>query len=245
MRDERASIPAKQAAPVSSVANWEIHYADRSSRSAGRYPTEWVVRTLAGGNYPRLKLDKSRYKSARILDMGCGDGRNLQLLLDLGFDVHACEVSPAIVSDLRTLAQEAGWPVHFEVGMNSQLPYPDGHFDYMLCCASCYYLDASTTWPTVCEELSRTICPDGLLVANFPDEENFILDGAIRQLDGSLLVTSDPYGLRNGIRVVAARNVEDLGRLLSPHFRLMGVAHQNDEYFGLRVSTYIAVAQRA
>ena len=77
--------------------------------------------------------------------MGCGDGRNLPLLLDLGFEVHASEISPEIVGGFGGLARELQWLVH-AVGLNASLPYPDHYFDYMLCCASCYYLDGSTTW---------------------------------------------------------------------------------------------------
>lgn len=224
--------------------NWGCFYGNRYRACAGRYPTEWVVRTLAGGNYPGLKIDKARYHGARILDMGCGDGRNLPLLLDLGFEVHASEISPAIVSGLEALARELQWPVHFVVGLNACLPYPDNYFDYMLCCASCYYLDGSMVWQDVCTELARVIKPGGLFIANFPDEESFILANSIRQLDGSLLITSDPYGLRNGSRFMAAKNTEELAALLSPQFRVISTGHQNDEYYGLRVSGYLVVAQR-
>ena len=55
-------------------------------------------------------------------------------------------------------------------------------------------------------ELARVIKSGGLLVANFPDEENFILANSIRQPDGSLLITSDPYRLRNGSRFMAVNN---------------------------------------
>lgn len=224
--------------------NWSDFYGNRYRASAGRYPTEWVVRTLAGGNYPGLKIDKTCYQGARILDMGCGDGRNLQLLLDLGFEVHASEISPAIVSGLEALAHELQWPVRFAVGLNANLLYTDHYFDYMLCCASCYYLDGSMNWPEVRAELARVIRPGGLLIANFPDEENFILANSIRQPDGSLLITSDPYGLRNGSRFMAAKNAEEIIELLSPQFRVMSTGHQNDDYYGLRVSGYIVVAQR-
>lgn len=230
--------------PVPQADSWGNFYGDRYRASAGRYPTEWVVRTLAGGNYPGLKIDKSRYQGARILDMGCGDGRNLPLLLDLGFEVHACEISPAIVSGLAALARELHWPVRLAVGLNANLPYPDHYFDYMLCCASCYYLDGSMTWPGVRAELARVIRPGGLLVANFPDEENAVLAHSIRQPDGSLLITSDPHGLRNGSRFVAAKNAEEITALLSPQFRVMSTGQQNDDYYGLRVSGYLVAAQR-
>lgn len=102
-------------------SNWGEFYGNRYRASAGRYPTEWVVRTLAGGNYPGLKIDKANYQGARILDMGCGDGRNLPLLLDLGFEVHASEISPEIVGGLEGLARELQWQVRFAVGLNASL----------------------------------------------------------------------------------------------------------------------------
>lgn len=224
--------------------NWGNFYGNHYRASAGRYPTEWVVRTLAGGNYPDLKIDKTRYQGARILDMGCGDGRNLPLLLDLGFEVHASEISPTIVDGLEALAQKLQWPVRFAVGLNASLPYQDHYFDYMLCCASCYYLEGQMTWSGVRAELARVMKPGGLLVANFPDEENFIFANSVRQTDGSLLITSDPYNLRNGSRFEAAKTAEDITALLFPQFQVMSIGHQNNNYYGLRVSDYLVVAQR-
>ena len=224
--------------------NWNGFYKKRCNLSVGRYPTEWVVRTLAGGDYPDLHLDKTSYLGARILDMGCGDGRNLQLLLDLGFEVHASEISQEIIINLEALAHELQWPVFFEVGLNVKLPYQNHYFDYMLCCSSCYYLDGTMNWKDVRAELARVIKPSGLLVVNFPDEDNAILTNSIRQLDGSLLITSDPYNLRNNSRFMIAKNVEEVVDLLSPQFRVMATGHQNDNYYGLRVSGYMVVAQR-
>ena len=230
---------------MSAQTNWDAFYRKRGETSFGRYPTEWVVRTLAGGNYPTLHLDRTRYPGARILDMGCGDGRNLPLLLELGFEVHATEISSTIVDDLKTLARRLDWPVQFAVGTNSALPYPDRHFDYMLCCSSGYYLDSDTTWTGVRNELARVMKKGGLLIANFPDEENAVLSKSVRQPDGSLLITADPFGLRNGIRFMTARNATDIVAMLAPDYQITAVGHQNDDFYGLRVSGYLVVAQRA
>lgn len=221
---------------------WQNFYS--RNRVSGRYPTEWVVRTLAGGNYPDLKMDKSRYRGARILDMGCGDGRNLPLLLDLGFEVHATEITPEIVTSLQEMADGNGWRVSFKVGVNASLPYPDGYFDYMLCCASCYYLEGDMTWPAVRMELARVIKPGGLMIANFCDEQNAVLKAAERHADGSLIITTDPFSIRNGSRFMAAAASEDLALLLAPDFRLDGAGHQNDDFYGLRVSGFMTVSAR-
>jgi len=223
---------------------WGKFYSNRNAPSIGRYPTEWVVRTLAGGNYPDIKIDKNHYRGSRILDMGCGDGRNLPLLLDLGFDVHACEISQDIVGSLEALAENLHWPVNFSVGQNNRLSYPNCYFDYMLCCSSCYYLNGSTTWGEVLTEFARVIKPGGLLIVNFPDEDNAVLGNSIRQPDGSLLITSDPFSLRNGSRFVVPNTTEDISSLLSPQFNVLATGHQKDNYYGLHVSGYLAVAQR-
>lgn len=222
---------------------WSHFYGDRSA-SVGRYPTEWVVRTLAGGRYPKLSLDKSRYLGEHILDLGCGDGRNLPLLLDLGFDVHACEISSDIVSKLETLANASDWTVKFSAGSNLNIPYVDNFFGYMLCCSSCYYMESGATWPSILSELSRVLKVGGILVANFPDLTNFIFDNSTRNEDGSFLITSDPYGLRNGMRLMAIANEGELASALGRDFRILGVGHQDDNFYGSRVSGYFLVAEK-
>src|SRR5688572_19716391 len=45
---------------------------------------------------------------ARVLDAGCGDGRNLRYLLAQGFECWAVDRDPAAVDAVRRLAQAAG-----------------------------------------------------------------------------------------------------------------------------------------
>jgi len=231
---------------MTAAERWSAHYATSTSAGGQRplYPTEWVVRTLAGGRYPQLQLDRSRYAGAYALDMGCGDGRNLGLLLDLGFEVHACEIAPAMVEALRERTGAWPRPVQLAVGRSDALPYPDARFDLMLCSSSCYYLEGAMTWPAVRAELARVLKPGALLVANFPDERNDVLRNAVRQGDGSLLITGDPFGIRNGTRFMAAAEPSALPALLAPEFELIATGHLDDDYYGLRVSGCLSVSRR-
>ncbi|MDQ6734616.1 MAG: class I SAM-dependent methyltransferase [Nitrospirota bacterium] len=222
---------------------WHRFYQEKQNR--GRYPTEWVIRTLAGGNYPKLKIDKSKFAGARILDLSCGDGRNLPLLLDLGFEVHATEIAEPMIRELKKFALDRNWDVSFQVGRNTQLPYLDGYFDYVLSCSSFYYIDMSTAWEEVMREIARIVRPGGIFIANFPDPENAVLAHAEELPDGSMMIRDDPFKLRNGLRFMVARTTEDVARLIGPWFTPLGVGRQNDNFYGLMVSAYFFAAQRA
>lgn len=227
----------------SAAARWDARYRGRP-RFAPVYPTEWVVRTLAGGNYPKLKLDKSQYVGRSILDLSCGDGRNLRLLQDLGFSVHATEISDAIVRSLRRKRRAMGWKVEFRRGVNQAIPYEDHFFDYLLACSSCYYLDHSSSAERNLQEIARVLKPGGYFIANFPDPRNAVLSHARRLGDGSMLITQDPFELRNGARWIVPRNKSELRELLRPHFGGVSVGHLAENYYGLQVSGFIIVCRK-
>jgi SAM-dependent methyltransferase len=208
------------------------------------YPTEWVIRTIAGGNYPGMKLDRSKYPGARILDLGCGDGRNLGLLQDLGFSVHATEISDEIVGLLQQKRTSMGWNVEFRRGLNTQLPYEDGFFDYVLSCWSFYYLGPDTRIAEVLCEIARILKPGGYFIAGISDENNSVLRDARTLEDGSVVITNDPFNIRNGTRWAIARDKSDVESLLTPFFDGISVGHLVDDYFGLMVSGFIFVCRR-
>src|SRR2546423_515815 len=210
---------ASELLPGESADRWHRFYSRKPT--VGPYPTEWVVRTIAGANYPGLKLDKSKYAGATILDLSCGDGRNLPLLLSLSFEVHATEISEPLVNDLRQLATARSWPVSFRVGQNTSLPYPSQFFDYLLSCGSLYYLDIDTSWSDVIREIARIMQPGGILIANFPDPDNAVLSGGESLPDGSMVIRNDPFKLRNGLRFMVARSNEEVGRLIRSSFDLL------------------------
>jgi SAM-dependent methyltransferase len=69
----------------------------------------------------------------RVLDAGCGYGRNLVHLLREGCDVFALDLDPDGVEHVRRLSASlgTGFPAgNFQVGSIEQMPFPDGleHF---------------------------------------------------------------------------------------------------------------------
>ena len=65
----------------------------------------------------------------RILDVGCGGGRNLPYFLKHGFEVFAIDSDPAAVSATRSVLARlapALSPDHVQLGDIDALPWPDG-----------------------------------------------------------------------------------------------------------------------
>lgn len=241
---QRTGLPVADAETRGAAqALWQQHYTVRQNRDHV-YPTEWVVRTLAGGRYPEMNLDPQRYPGTRILEASCGDGRNLGLLQDLGFRVAATEISPEIVDLLDARARRRGWNVEFNCGVNGAMPYADGSFDYLLAAASCYYLDQGTSFDAVLAEFARILKPGGYFVASIPDPQNFAAEGCSELPDGSVIVSRDPFGLRVGQRWMLARSRDWLQRTLALCFDDICIGHLDNDYFGLRVSGYIFVCRK-
>ena len=111
----------------------ESHYGEFYSRRNPEkvYAVEFVVRTLLG-TYPNLKLDRAAYRGAKILDLGIGDGRNMPLLHDLGFQICGVEISEEICDLTRRRMERLGVPLVVKTGHNSHTQFDDGAFDFVL-----------------------------------------------------------------------------------------------------------------
>lgn len=207
------------------------------------YPTEWVIRTLLG-NYPQLSLDKSKYKGAKILDLGFGDGRNWPLLNNVMFEIHGVEITEKVMSLGQERARSLGIPVTLKVGRNSAIPYEDDFFDYLLACHSCYYVDGGTTFDDNLSELYRVLKPNGTFIASLPEPKHDIFQGCIEQEDGHVEIRNDPWGLRNGYLFKWFQSENDIQRTFSPFFDALSIGLCCDNFYGAQINFWLLVCQK-
>lgn len=198
----------------------EEHYEDFYSRRNPEkvYAVEFVVRTLLG-TYPCLKLDRTAYKGARILDLGFGDGRNLPLLHDLGFEIYGVEISEEICQLTRNRMGRLGIPARLETGTNSRIPFDDAAFEFMLACHACYYVSPGESFGDNLREIARVLRAGGRFIFSLPKTDTYILKDAVPLGKGHYRITHDPYGVRDGgiFRAFASRQeiVDELGAYFS------------------------------
>lgn len=196
------------------------HYADfYSERNPAKvYPVEFVVRTLLG-TYPHLKFDRSVFRGAKILDLGFGDGRNMPLLHDLGFEVYGVEISEEICRLTKSRMERLGVPVQLATGSNSHIPFGNEAFDFILACHSCYYVSPGESFADNLREIARVLRAAGRFIFSLAKTDSYVLNDAVPLGNGLYRITQDPYGLRNGgvFRAFASRQeiVDELGTSFS------------------------------
>jgi SAM-dependent methyltransferase len=104
----------------------------------------------------------------RLLDAGCGSGRNLPYFLQRGFDVCASDVDPAAVARVRRLV--AALAPDLPAGNVRQasvetLPWPDERFDVVVASALLHFADDEAHFGRMMEGMWRVLARGGLFFA--------------------------------------------------------------------------------
>jgi tellurite methyltransferase len=102
----------------------------------------------------------------RVLDAGCGYGRNLVHLLREGCEVFALDADADAVDHVRQLSASlmARLPVeNFRVGAIEAMPFPDGFLDVVICNSVLHFSRDDRHFRAMLAELWRVLRPGGML----------------------------------------------------------------------------------
>ena len=102
----------------------------------------------------------------KVLDAGCGYGRNLVYLLRAGVEVFALDADAGGVEHVRALARELAPKLpaeNFRVGVIEKMPWPDGFADVVLCNSVLHFARDEQHFLAMMTELWRVLRPGGLL----------------------------------------------------------------------------------
>lgn len=99
---------------------------------------------------------------ARILDLGCGPGRDLIAFSDAGYEATGLDGAPRFCEMAR---DHSACPVLQQDMLALRLPA--GHFDGVFANASLFHVPGQEL-PRVLSELRTALCPDGVLFASNP-----------------------------------------------------------------------------
>jgi tellurite methyltransferase len=115
------------------------------------------------------QLLKGRFDAfTRVLDAGCGGGRNVRFLLTHGFDVFGVDQDPAAVAGVRALAARLAPHLpasQFDVAPVERMPWPDASMDAVLSSAVLHFARDDAQFDAMVREMWRVLRPGGLLFA--------------------------------------------------------------------------------
>ena len=101
----------------------------------------------------------------RILDAGCGSGRNLVYLLREGYDVHAADASPEEVDTVRSMARSLAPSLpasNFRVEPVEQMSFPDAFADVVISNTVLHFARDDAHFEAMLRGTFRTLKPGGL-----------------------------------------------------------------------------------
>lgn len=121
------------------------------------------------GNIDIYLLDqilKGRFdKEMKILDAGCGEGRNTVYFLHEGYQIFGADSNPIAVQMARIYAQtiQKEYDVYrFQTSLIENMPFHQGAFDAIISSAVLHFATSEIHFLKMMEEMMRVLKPGGI-----------------------------------------------------------------------------------
>jgi ubiquinone/menaquinone biosynthesis C-methylase UbiE len=138
------------------------------------------------------QIMKGRYApSDKILEAGCGNGRNMDWFVKNNFQIYGIDQSEAAILNLRSKYQDLD-EKRLQVSMVEKLPFPDNHFDHIISSAVLHFAKSEFHFKEMICEMLRVLKPGGSLFIRMTsdigieDKVIFLGDGNYKIPDGSM-----------------------------------------------------------
>ena len=128
----------------------------------------------------------------RIVDAGCGSGRNLIYMLRSGYEVFGVDVDDEAVESVRMLAASFAPQLpgaNFRVEPVEQMSFPDGFADAVLSSAVLHFARDDRQFEAMVGEMWRVLKPGGVLFCRLASAIG--MEARVRQTTGRRFLLPD------------------------------------------------------
>jgi SAM-dependent methyltransferase len=108
------------------------------------------------------------HRGMRILDAGCGEGRNLVYLLRSGYEIFGTDPNAGAIESVRRLAAATASQLpatNFRTEPVEQMTFPDAFADVVISSAVLHFASDDRQFLAMIESMWRVLKPGGLLFA--------------------------------------------------------------------------------
>jgi SAM-dependent methyltransferase len=188
------------------------------------------------GNVDIYLLDqilKGRFaKEMKILDAGCGEGRNAVYFIQKGYQIYGIDPNEVAVQFCRYLSKSLNpdFDAHrFQAGRLEEIPFHAGAFDVVICSAVLHFAENVDNFWQMISEINRVLRPGGIFwfrmttgFGGILEESNELEHGKFLLPDGSerFLLTQDHV---DNLEKMGFRHLENPKSVLVHGQRAMGV----------------------
>jgi ubiquinone/menaquinone biosynthesis C-methylase UbiE len=126
-----------------------------------------------------VTLLKNRNKKARVLDLGCGAGRNLIYTANQRFEAHGVEISETGINFTKERLKKRNLKAHVVKGDMNLLPYINSCFGAVICLFTIYHQKLKGIQTTI-SEVHRVLRKGGILLANFQSKRSHMYGKGVK-----------------------------------------------------------------
>lgn len=167
----------------------------RKRQNIHAYPNEFAIRTFLGAypNLPQILHDTNSYKNKYILDLGCGDGRNMPLFFNFGMNIYGTEVSEDACTAVTNRMKLLDIPCDVRVGRSNHIPFSDHMFDFVFASGVLSFVDEGDIFRNNIVEPIRVLKDDGLFIFYLVNSNSSQILNSKKISRGYFEIQKDPF----------------------------------------------------
>ena len=143
----------------------------------GQIDIYWFDQILRGNIPPGM----------RIVDAGCGGGRNIQYLLREGYEVFGVDINAEAVAAVRKMASEVAPELpadNFQVASVETMPFADEFADVVVCHSVLHFARDEAQLEAMVRGLWRVLRPGGMLFCRLASTIGAVQGMALESMGG-------------------------------------------------------------
>ena len=214
------------------VKNWDRIW-EKKKFLTNLYPTNNII---AFYEYHLSTLKKK----SKILDCGCGNGRNFKYLVEKGFDLYGTDTSAHVIKNNRKNFRE--FENKFYLGDIKVLKFRSNYFDAVISEASIYYQSIKNIKETI-NKFYELLKPNGFLrVYTKSINDNFFMN--FKKNKSIEYIVNKKKHWENGL-MMSFLNIRDINNIFKK-FKDVNIGVEEFNYINLKKkhSFYIITAKK-